>query len=194
MEPSRAFSHPAPLAASQPAKSLTASDLFREHASFVWRALRRLGVREADVDDACQEVFMVVHRKLDGFEGRSSLRTWLYGIAVRVASAERRAAKSRPPPAPSSGPELVDARTPYEASVEAQALARLDRALDLLDEDKRAVFVLYEVEELTMAEVAEALSCPLQTAYSRHAAAKENVESYFRKLALVEGSAKGPHS
>ena len=131
---------------------------------------------------------MVVHRKLHAFEGRSSVRTWLYGIAVRVASAERRAARSRPPPAPSSGPELVDARTPYETTVQAEALARLDRALDSLDDDKRAAFVLYEVEELTMAEVAEALSCPLQTAYSRHAAAKDLVESYFRKHALLGGA------
>ena len=137
---------------------------------------------------------MVVHRKLDGFEGRSSMRTWLYGIAVRVASAERRAAKSRPPPAPASGPELVDTRTPYEASVNAEALSRLDRALDLLDDDKRAAFVLYEVEELTMAEVAEALACPLQTAYSRHAAAKESVESYFRKLSLVGNSMTGANA
>lgn len=161
--------------------ALEVAAVFRDYGAFVWRALRRLGVREADVDDACQEVFMVVHRKAMGFEGRSSLRTWLYGIAVRVASAQRRAARSRPPPPPSSGPELVDARTPYEDRVQAEALQRLDRALDTLDEDKRATFVLYEVEELTMAEVAEALGCPLQTAYSRHAVAKDMIESYFRK-------------
>ncbi|MFO0665518.1 MAG: sigma-70 family RNA polymerase sigma factor [Polyangiaceae bacterium] len=170
-------------------QSANVGDLFREYGTFVWRTLRRLGVRDADVDDACQEVFMVVHRKLAEFEGRSSIRTWIYGIAVRVAAAERRAAKSRPPPATASAPELIDARTPYEASVNAEALTQLDRALDSLDDDKRATFVLYEVEDLTMSEVAEALSCPLQTAYSRHAAARAEVERFFRQQGRISQGA-----
>ena len=60
--------------------------LFREHAPYVWRVLRRLGVAEADVEDACQEVFLVVHRRAESFDGTSSVKTWIYGICVRVAS------------------------------------------------------------------------------------------------------------
>src|SRR5690606_13923988 len=70
-------------------------EIFRAHAPFAWRALRRLGVAEADVDDVCQDVFMVVHRKLDAFEGRSSMRTWIYGICARTASDYRRSGRVR---------------------------------------------------------------------------------------------------
>src|SRR4051812_1143348 len=96
-----------------PLMAVTVAEVFREHAPFVWRALRRLGVREADVEDACQEVFVVVHRRLADFEGRSSVRTWVYGICVRVASDWRKRAHVRreivtddvsiPEAAPSSG-------------------------------------------------------------------------------------------
>ena len=62
------------------------AEIFRQYAPFAWRALRRLGVPDADVEDVCQEVFVVVHRKLGDFEGRSSLKTWIYGICPRTAS------------------------------------------------------------------------------------------------------------
>ena len=70
-----------------PARVAVNPQIFREYAPFVWRGLRRLGVPECDVEDVCQEVFVVVHRKLGDFEGRSSLRTWIYGICARTASA-----------------------------------------------------------------------------------------------------------
>jgi RNA polymerase sigma-70 factor (ECF subfamily) len=153
------------------------AEIFRQHAPFVWRGLRRLGVPECDVEDVCQEVFVVVHRKLADFEGRSSLRTWIYGICARTASDYRRSGRVRrevvtdaPPDAPHEGGQ-------HEAVALKQARATLDRILDGLDDDKRAVFVLYEIEELTMAEVAEALGCPLQTAYSRLHAARKVVEA-----------------
>jgi len=163
------------------APKLTLTDVFRREAPFVWRALRRLGVREADIEDVCQEVFVVVHRKLADFEGRSSLRTWIYGICARTASDYRRSARVRreivtdaPPDAPADARQL-------EALALREARAKLDRILDQLDDDKRAVFVLYEIEELTMNEVAEALSCPLQTAYSRLHAARKVVEAGVEK-------------
>ena len=64
--------------------------IFDEHARYIWRTLRHLGIPEADAPDLCQEVFVTVHRRLASFEGRSSLRTWLYGICIRVASEHRR--------------------------------------------------------------------------------------------------------
>ncbi|MBX3192297.1 MAG: RNA polymerase sigma factor [Labilithrix sp.] len=160
--------------------------IFREHGAFVWRALRRLGVAPSDVDDACQEVFVVVHRKLGGYEGRSQMRTWLYGIAVRVAAAHRRRSHTRHevPTEDPVGPETASVGTPEGALAEREALALLDKALDELDDDKRAVFVLYEVEGLEMPEVAEALSCPVQTAYSRLHAARKDVEKSMRRAML----------
>ncbi|CAN5893625.1 RNA polymerase sigma factor YlaC [soil metagenome] len=153
------------------------AQIFREYAPFVWRGLRRLGIPESDVEDVCQEVFVVVHRKLGDFEGRSSLRTWIYGICARTASDYRRSGRVRrevvtdaPPDAPQDGGQ-------QDALALKQARATLDRILDELDDDKRSVFVLYEIEELTMAEVAEALGCPLQTAYSRLHAARKGVEA-----------------
>jgi RNA polymerase sigma-70 factor (ECF subfamily) len=150
----------------------------------VWRALLRLGVSRADVDDICQEVFLVVHRKLPEFEGRSSARTWLYGICVRTAADYRRIRVRRSPPAPDSQRPTVGEHPQEQEKVLAirQACAILDQILDELDDEKRAVFVLYEIEELTMAEVASALDCPLQTAYSRLHAARRGVEAAVARL------------
>ncbi len=158
------------------------ASVFHAHAPRVWRALRRLGVAESDVEDLSQEVFVVVHRKLPEFEGRSALSTWIYGICVRVASDHRRRAHvrreqptDRPPDERHSAPQLKELERE-------QARAMLDRALAALDDDKRAVFVLYEIEQLEMPEVAEALGCPLQTAYSRLYAARKKVESEMRRM------------
>jgi RNA polymerase sigma-70 factor, ECF subfamily len=163
-----------------PAEVPTVQHIFAEHASFVWRTLRRLGVREADVDDLCQDVFVVVHKKLAEFEARSSIRTWLYGICVRTASDYRRSARVRNEEVTSAVPEQSIPAEQHQAVERRRALERLDAVLDQLDDDKRAVFVLYEIERLSMSEVAEAVRCPLQTAYSRLHAARKHVELAFR--------------
>jgi len=155
--------------------------LFREHGPFVWRSLRRLGLNESDADDLCQEVFVIVFRKLQDFEQKSSLRTWLYGIAVRVALAHRRRAQTQRELPTETLPEVVSTEGPHDRLAEREARRWLDLALDTLDEKKRAVFVLYEIEQLSMNEVAQVLECPLQTAYSRLHAAREQVQSFFRQ-------------
>jgi RNA polymerase sigma-70 factor, ECF subfamily len=152
----------------------TSRQVFDEHAPYVFRVLRYLGVRDADVPDVCQEVFITVHRKLEGFEGRSSLRTWLYRICQRAASDHRRRAYMRHEvvtDASSAELDRPDAHDDGGSRLEARsALAFL---LDRLDEPKRDVFVLYEIEGLTMREVCDILDCPLQTAYSRLHAARQ---------------------
>jgi RNA polymerase sigma-70 factor (ECF subfamily) len=152
----------------------------------VWRVLRRLGVREADVEDQCQEVFVVVHRKLAEFEGRAQLATWIYGICLRVASDYRRRAHVRREEPTADLPEEQHSPPQPKLLERAQARALLDAALAELDEDKRAVFVLYEIEEVPMAEVAQAAGCPLQTAYSRLHAARKKVQA---SLSLTPGGA-----
>jgi RNA polymerase sigma-70 factor (ECF subfamily) len=148
----------------------------------LWRTLRHLGVAPSDVEDVCQDVFVTVHRKLDGFEGRSSLRTWLYGICLRVAWDYRRRAHIRREMPVAEPPHRV-AEPAQEQGLEQQDTQRLLQVLlERLDEDKRAVFVLYELEELPMKEVAEALGCPLQTAYSRLHAARRIVVEAAREL------------
>ena len=145
--------------------------IFDDHARYIWRTLRHLGVPEADTPDLCQEVFVTVHRKLASFEGRSQLRTWLYGICIRVASEPRRRPHVRREIALAEPTRETDAEpaTALDSSLEQRRA--VERMLSVLDEDKREVVVLYEIEGFSMKEVAEILQCPLQTAYSRlHAA------------------------
>jgi RNA polymerase sigma-70 factor (ECF subfamily) len=165
---------------------LTAAGLFREYGPFAWRVLRRLGVAERDADDVCQEVFVTVHRRIASFEGRSSQRTWLYGICVRTASEYRKRIVRRHEVVSDGVHEVaVDARQEEDAALR-EARATLDRILESLDDDKRAVFVLYEIEELPMAEVALAVGCPLQTAYSRLHAARRDFDSALHRLHAAE--------
>jgi len=157
-------------------------DLFRAQAPFVCRCLRRLGLSAADADDVCQEVFLVVHRKLGGFEG-PSVRAWIYGICIRKASDFRKLAYKKRERASAEMPESESPADGADVSLEGRrALARLDRVLTELDEDKRAAFILYEIEGLSLQEVAAACECPLQTVYSRLASARRKIEQ-----ALTEG-------
>jgi RNA polymerase sigma-70 factor, ECF subfamily len=161
------------------ASELTFSSAFEQYAPFVLRVMRHLGVPSGDLQDLCQEVFVGVFRGLPGFAGRSSLQTWIYGICVRVAANHRRRAHVRREHSVAEPPEQAapaEQDTDYE---ERQGYPSLRRLLDTLDPDKREVFVLYELEELSMKEVAEACGCPVQTAYSRlHAARRHLLEVY----------------
>ena len=158
--------------------------IFDEHAPYVVRVLRCLGVREQELPDACQEVFLVVQRRLPEFEGRASMRTWLYGICLRKALGLRRdAARRRKRGEVPLEPSVAAEPTPHE---ELEKLRRLQQALAILSgigEEKRAVFVLFEVEQLPMPEIAELLRCPLQTAYSRLYAARKEIAAALRRLA-----------
>lgn len=162
------------------------ANIFAEHAPFVWRVLRRQGVREADLEDACQEVFVVVLKRLADFEGRSTLRTWLYGIALRVASAFRAKAHVRKEvitDLPPEGTQLAEAETGAARAELAHAIAA---ALALLSAEKREVFELYEIDGLSMTEVATALGCPLKTAFSRLYAARAEVRAHLQRAHTAE--------
>lgn len=164
--------------------------LVDDHAGFLWRALRHLGVRERDLEDVCQDVFLVAHRRFADFRGDSSVRTWLYGIAIRLASEHRRRAHIRRE-VPTSEPPVAETRASGTERVEQSELrSLLGSILDELDDDKRAVFVLYEIEDLDMKEVAKAVGCPLQTAYSRLHAARDFVARTVRERVpeLARGS------
>lgn len=161
-------------------------EIYREHARYVWRVVRRLGVPVADAEDVTQEIFVVVHRKLATFAQRSSLQTWLYGIAYRCASEYRRRAHVRREVATAT-PEIGAADAQQEELVDRKrAREALDLILAELDEDKRAVFVFYEVEQLPMSDVASILECPLQTAYSRLHVARRHVEAAAKRLRARE--------
>jgi len=188
-----AISSPLDFAADGPVPDETAvfSDVYRENVAFVWRSLRRLGVSERDVDDVCQEVFVIVHRKLSTFDATAAMRTWLFGIARRVAADHRKRAHVRRETLAGPSEIFVNQPCPSDESDAFElrrARAVLDEILDELDDAKRAVFVLFELEEMPMSEVAKAVECPLQTAYSRLAAARKQVESAMLRRQL-RGSA-----
>lgn len=156
------------------------ASIFEEYGPRIWRAVRHLGVVEADVEDVCQEVFLAVHRGLGRFREESSVWTWIYGICVRqVGLYRRRPYRRRESPL---GDELPEGTVPalQERDAETnQLLEKLYAALDQMDDDKRTVYVLYELEGGTMAEVAQIVGCPLQTAYSRLYAARRFIDAAF---------------
>jgi RNA polymerase sigma-70 factor (ECF subfamily) len=160
-------------------------EIFQQHGRFLWRTLMNLGVPGHDAQDLCQEVMLTVHRRLPDFDGRS-LRGWLYGICVRMASDYRKSARVRREVSEPEPPDVgLEAQQPEQVE-QARRLGRVLEALKLLSEDKRTAFVLYEVEELTLAEVSEAVGAPLQTVYSRIKAARDAL----RLELSVEGAAR----
>jgi len=158
----------------------TFSEVYETHFAFVWRTLKRLGVPQDSLDDAAQDAFIVVHRRLGGFEGRSSLKTWLFGIVMRVAHDHRRTSERKDVGRHGTAVEgdhcAALGMDPSEGVTRAEEVRLLHRILDRLDDDKRAVFVLAELEQMTAPEIAEALSVNLNTVYSRLRAARAAFE------------------
>ncbi|MEZ4295006.1 MAG: sigma-70 family RNA polymerase sigma factor [Polyangiaceae bacterium] len=171
--------------------ALDFGEVFREHGEFVLRTVRRMGVPAAEVEDIAQNVFLVVHRHLGSYEGRGSVKAWLFGI-VRRAVADQRRQRRRRPEVPVMEPPDEGVEPTTEAELDrARERVLLDRALDSLDEAKREVFVLFELEQMSMAEVAAAVGCPLQTAYSRLYAARERVKESVLAAARARGGHRG---
>jgi len=160
--------------------------IFDAHGDFVWRVLARSGVRDADLRDAAQEVFIVVARKLDERSGESSLTTWLYGVAVRIAANYRRKAHRRHEELTDAIPETPrdsDATEgdPERAFANEEARLRLAAILDDLPPDQRIVFMMFELEEKTCPEIAETLGIPLGTVYTRLRLARIRFEESVAK-------------
>jgi len=178
----------APMVPAPSAPSLTAQtpfrDLYDANVAFVWRALRRLGVSEGDTPDAVQEVFLVAHRRQADFEGRSNATTWLFGIAFRVASDRRKRADNRrqvldDQAIDAAADDNADGRN-LDDRLHAQSV--LERVLATLPLEQRAVFVLFELEEHTSSEIAEAMGSPLGTVHSRLRLAREAFQTAAERL------------
>ncbi len=158
---------------SRPEPRPTFAELYDSCFAFVWRTAKRLGTPEANLDDVVQEIFMIAHRRQDEFEGRSSVRTWLYGIVFNVVRAHRRQLRAKHPhtldgegPA---DPDLLEdgADGPDERAAKHEAACFLDEFVSSLDDDRRDVFVLAELEQLKASEIATVLGAPVNTIYSR---------------------------
>jgi RNA polymerase sigma-70 factor (ECF subfamily) len=179
LEPLALPAHPTRVDARLDGRARTFRALYEEHVDFVWRNLRRLGVHASEVEDRTQEVFVVAHRRFDEFEDRGhGPRAWLFQIALRVASDARRH-RRRHPEDPDGGDATSRASVePLQTDVIArrEALSQLDAALESIDVGRRAVLVLHEIEEMTAPEIAQVLTIPLNTVYSRLRVARVELE------------------
>lgn len=164
---------PSPAVASS-ANTRRLRELFERHYDFVWRSLRRLGVRPDAVDDAAQEVFVVAARKIEAIAFGAE-RSFLYGTSLRVASDARRAESRRRESSGDSAIErAMDPTIDLEAESDRQrARALLDQVLSSMSIEHRAVFTLFELEGMTMAEIASFLELAPGTVASRLRRARE---------------------
>ncbi|APR82270.1 RNA polymerase sigma factor RpoE [Minicystis rosea] len=167
--------------------------LYDEHFDFVWRNMGRLGVEPAVLEDAAQDVFIVALRRLSDFEGRSSIRTWLFGIALRVAHDYRRAARRRrnhgivgEDEGDTAGVADAESPSPLDAATRTEAVERLHAILAELDDDRRAVFILAELEQMSAPEIAEAVGANLNTVYTRLRAARREFNEAVVRLKARE--------
>ncbi|MCA9712360.1 MAG: RNA polymerase sigma factor, partial [Myxococcales bacterium] len=160
------------------------STVYRAHSAYVWRVLRHCGVPDEDLDDAVQETFLVVLRRLHEFEGRAALRTWIYAVAVRVASTRRRSQRREQVRRERAGAQVHGASTvdPERALCRAEAAELVDHLLDELDPPKRTVFVLAELEGVKVPEISRILGVNPRTVHSRLRLARERFGTALRRL------------
>jgi RNA polymerase sigma-70 factor (ECF subfamily) len=165
-----------------------------QHSDYVWLTLQRFGVPQADLDDAFQEVFVVVQRKLGGFDGSCEPTTWLYGICRRVAAGRRRRASFRyEQPMPELAEELPDPGLgPEEALAVRQAEAQLDQILARMDLDRRAAFVMFEIDGCSCAQIAALTGVAIGTVYARLHAARKEFAQILERMRAAEASRTAP--
>lgn len=161
------------------------STVYQQYFSFVWSCTRRMGIRDHELDDVIQDIFIVVHAKLDTLEKPESLRSWIYGIIRRTASAYHRARRAKVASAEAfhAEPDLQYPQqpSPLELAEQSDQVKLLWSLLEKLDPPKREVLVLAELDEMTAPEIASALEVPLNTVYSRLRTARQELEAVLAR-------------
>ena len=173
-------------------RQLDVAKIYSENAHFLWKSLHRMGVPEADLPDALQEVLCVVHRRLDSFDKQCRLTTWLFGICLRVAGTLRRGQRRRreePMELHSERAELVEMNHPERQALVNDARRQLELGLEALDPEKRAVFVMFELEGVACGEIATLLGVPKGTVFSRLSHARQAFLDRLQRLEKSEGKA-----
>jgi RNA polymerase sigma-70 factor, ECF subfamily len=165
-----------------PPVALNVGSIYDSYFDFVWRALRRLGVPAQQLEDAVQDVFVVVQRRLNDFEQRSSLKTWLFGIALRVAQEQRRHRRKHDVDVALADEGLVGSSPdPREALLQAETAGVVQSLLDRLAEDRRAVLVMIELEQFTAPEAAAVLGISVNAVHSRLRLARRDAEEALKR-------------
>ncbi len=156
--------------------------MFEAEFSYVCRSLRRCGIRDADVEDLAHDVFLAAHASHANFDARRAVKPWLFGICFRIASHHKRRAGYK-------REQLGDAEdaedtTPLaDVHIEAEERRQLVlRVLDTLDDERRAVLVMHDLDEISMRDIADVLGIPVFTAYSRLRIAREQFAAAARRL------------
>lgn len=168
----------------------TFEQVYRRHVGYVFRLIRRFGVPASELEDATQEVFLTVHRRLVDYDPeRGTMRTWLFGIARGVAANRRRSVQRRLRVVPPLETDASD-RTPdpEQQTRNRQVLALVGRFLASLPEEQRVVFELVEIEGLRGPEASEALGINVNTAYTRLRAARLAFKRYVARTEGVRGA------
>ena len=154
--------------------------VYEAHVDFAWRAACRMGLVAADAEDVVQEAFLIVHRRLAEFQGRADIKTWVFKILFHLVHRQFRTHQRRPGDRATADPaslhELVAEQDPASALERSEAIDVLDRLLAQLDEDKREVLVLSEIEQMTLAQIAEVTGANPNTVASRLRAARQEFE------------------
>lgn len=173
------------------AEVLDVSTLHARHGDFVFACLQRLGIRGPGLEDAHQEVFLVVHRKLDSYVPSVNPNAWLFGICRRVAAAQRRKAYRKREVLADPDWEIEDIDANPEAAFErGEKRRRVERLLDKLDDEKRVVLVMFEIEGIEGDRIAAELGIPIGTVYSRLHGARRDFEKVMARDAAREARMK----
>jgi len=160
--------------------------LYRSEFPYVWKTLRRLGAPPQDLEDLAHDLFVVVHRHLSDYDPDRPVRPWLFGIAVRVVADFRRSPRGGREVLGETAEPVDSAPTPHERMESTEARSVLMKALDGLDLDRRAVFVMHELDEIPVPEIASTLDIPLNTAYSRLRLARTDVAAAIQRFRAGE--------
>jgi RNA polymerase sigma-70 factor (ECF subfamily) len=156
--------------------------IFEAELPYVWTSLRRLGVAARDLEDVAHELFLAVYRALPESDTSRPQRPWLFAFAVRFAADYRRLARHRTELLGDKEPPPHHSKSSEELMILADREALVLRALEALDPDRRAVFVLHELDEVPMNDIAVALGIPANTGYSRLRVAREEFVTSVRRL------------
>jgi RNA polymerase sigma-70 factor (ECF subfamily) len=175
------------------AQDLPAFELiYQRYFDFVWSSSLRLGVSSAAIDDVVQEIFMVIHSKFQTLRQPASVRSWIYGIVRRTVSDHRRSQHRRAHWTGALALEMMleqrRSLTPLDLKEQSEKVELLFSLLHEIAEPKREVFMLSELDEMSVPEIADALQIPLNTAYSRLRAARRAFEEALsRRGTQIEG-------
>lgn len=162
-------------------------EAFRTHFGYVWNSLRRLGVRDADLEDLTHDVFVTVHRKRDHFDASRPLKPWLFGIAANTASDYRRKASHRRERIDDTVEAVDSSPRADDALEDRQRKELVTQAIGSVDDSRVAVFLMHDVDGLPMPDIAAALEIPLNTGYSRLRLAREEFAAAVKRLRARRG-------